>query len=334
MREHFGDGARGFFVFNGTGANVASIDALTRPWEAVICTDVAHMHVDECGAPERLAGVKLLTVAHRAGQARRPPTSVNGRRGAATSTRRSRGWSRSPSRRELGTVYSLAETRAIADAAHELGMYLHVDGARLANAAAALDAGARRADHRGRASTWSPSAGPRTASSSARRSSSAAPSSPTTSPSPASSSGSWPRRCASSPPSSRRCSTATCGCEAPRTRTRWRPGWPAAVGPIDGVEISHPVEANAVFARLAAAGDRPAARGAARRPSLLRLGRGERRGALDVRVGHEPRTTSTSSPPRSPPRPAEPPRPTGPWIACASWATRRQPTSPSGSRRS
>ena len=68
VREHFGDGARAFFVFNGTGANVASIDALTRPWEAVICTDVAHMHVDECGAPERLSGVKLLTVAHRQGK--------------------------------------------------------------------------------------------------------------------------------------------------------------------------------------------------------------------------------------------------------------------------
>ena len=140
VREHFGDGARAFFVFNGTGANVASIDALTRPWEAVICTDVAHMHVDECGAPERLSGVKLLTVAHRQGKL--APDDL-----ARWEARRGDEHQAQPrlvsitQSTELGTVYSLAETRALADAAHELGMYLHVDGARLANAAAALEAG-------------------------------------------------------------------------------------------------------------------------------------------------------------------------------------------------
>src|SRR6187401_1494483 len=68
FREHFGESAEAFIVFNGTGANVASIDALTAPHEAVICTDIAHMHVDECGAPERLAQTKLLTVDHRHGK--------------------------------------------------------------------------------------------------------------------------------------------------------------------------------------------------------------------------------------------------------------------------
>ena len=62
LREHFGEDAEPFLVFNGTGANVSALAALTRPYEAVICTEVAHMHVDECGAPERVAGVKLLTV--------------------------------------------------------------------------------------------------------------------------------------------------------------------------------------------------------------------------------------------------------------------------------
>ena len=68
FREHFGPDARAFGVFNGSGANVAAIDALTRGFEAVICTETAHIHVDECGAPERIAGVKLHTVATAQGK--------------------------------------------------------------------------------------------------------------------------------------------------------------------------------------------------------------------------------------------------------------------------
>jgi threonine aldolase len=137
-RRHFGADARGYCVFNGSGANVASIDALTGRHEAVICTDVAHMNTDECGAPERITGTKLLTVAtehgkltpadlarwesHRGDEHRVQPRLVS----ITQAT-------------ELGTVYTIEETRAIAAAAHELGMLVHVDGARLANAAAALD---------------------------------------------------------------------------------------------------------------------------------------------------------------------------------------------------
>jgi threonine aldolase len=138
FRRHFGDAAEPFLVFNGSGANVTAIDALTEPHEAVICTDVAHMHVDECGAPERVAGTKLLTV-----------PAAEGKLGPADLRRweSRRGDEHQAQPRvvsitqatELGTVYSLEETRAIAETAHELGMYLHVDGARLANAAASLD---------------------------------------------------------------------------------------------------------------------------------------------------------------------------------------------------
>jgi threonine aldolase len=138
-RRHFGPAARGFAVFNGTGANLAAIDSLTGPHEAVVCTATAHMNVDECGAPERLTGTKLLTVPTEHGKL--APADLarwEGSRGdehqvqprLVSITQAS----------ELGTVYTLDETRAIADAAHELGMYLHVDGARLANAAAALGA--------------------------------------------------------------------------------------------------------------------------------------------------------------------------------------------------
>ncbi len=138
-RRHFGAGARGFCVFNGTGANLAAIDTLTGPQEAVICTETAHMHTDECGAPERLIGTKLLTVATEHGKL--TPDDV--RRWEADRGDEHRVQPRLVSitqATELGTVYTAEETRAIADAAHELGMYLHVDGARLANAAAALDA--------------------------------------------------------------------------------------------------------------------------------------------------------------------------------------------------
>jgi threonine aldolase len=140
FQKHFGSEARAWPVFNGTGANVASMDALTRPFEAVICTDTAHMHVDECGAPERLAGVKLLPVATEHGKL--SPDQLD-----AWEPRRGDEHQAQPrvvsitQASELGTVYTVDETKAIADRAHELGMYLHVDGARLANAAASLEVG-------------------------------------------------------------------------------------------------------------------------------------------------------------------------------------------------
>jgi threonine aldolase len=140
LGAHFGGKARAFFVFNGTGANVASVAALARPYEAVICTDVAHMHLDECGAPEQLAGVKLLPVA--APLAKLTPDDVR-------SWEAKRGDEHHVQPRvvsitqatELGTVYRPDEVGALADAAHALDMYLHVDGARLANAAASLEVG-------------------------------------------------------------------------------------------------------------------------------------------------------------------------------------------------
>lgn len=138
FRAHFGPDARAFCVFNGTGANVAAIDSLTRAQEAVICTETAHMHIDECGAPERLTGTKLLAVPTEHGKL--TPADVErweSRRGDEHQAQ-PRVVSITQSS-ERGTVYTLEETRAIADAAHALDMYLHVDGARLANAAAALD---------------------------------------------------------------------------------------------------------------------------------------------------------------------------------------------------
>ena len=140
FREHFGPHAVAYPVFNGTGANVLTIEALTRPYEAVICAGTAHIAVDEGGAPERHTGSKLLTVEVEHGKL--TPGDV-----ADFESRRGDKHAAQPrlvsvtQATEVGTVYSVAELAAIADASHELGMLLHVDGARLANAAASLGVG-------------------------------------------------------------------------------------------------------------------------------------------------------------------------------------------------
>ncbi len=138
FRRHFGETASAFPVFNGTAANVLCLDVLAARHEAVICTADAHIHVDECGAPERIAGVKLLTVETEHGKL--TPDDVGrweARRGDEHHVQ-PRIVSITQST-ELGTIYQPAEIAAIAEAAHGLGMYLHLDGARIANAAAALD---------------------------------------------------------------------------------------------------------------------------------------------------------------------------------------------------
>jgi threonine aldolase len=139
FREHFGAAAQAFPVFNGTAANVLSLRAACHPWEAVICAETAHLNVDEGGAPEAIAGVKLLTIPGPDGKL--TPELViktaTARRGDEHQVQ-ARVVSISQST-ELGTVYGVEEVAALAEAAHAHGLVLHVDGARLANAAAALD---------------------------------------------------------------------------------------------------------------------------------------------------------------------------------------------------
>jgi threonine aldolase len=142
FREHFGPAAVALPVFNGSGANVVAIAAVTRPWQAVICPETAHLNVDEAGAPEKIAGVKLLTVATDDGKLTPEllEASIPWDRVADEHFAQPRVVSISNST-ELGTVYDPAETRALAEFAHGRDLLLHVDGARLANAAAALGAG-------------------------------------------------------------------------------------------------------------------------------------------------------------------------------------------------
>jgi threonine aldolase len=136
FREHFGAAAQAFPVFNGTAANVLCLEALTQPWQAVVCARTAHLHVDECGAPER-AGRKLLTVQTPDG--RLTPELVEPLlvRIGDEHVVQPRVVSITQST-ELGTVYPPDAVAALADWAHTHGLLLHVDGARLCNAAAAL----------------------------------------------------------------------------------------------------------------------------------------------------------------------------------------------------
>jgi threonine aldolase len=138
FRRHFGPDARAHPVFNGSFANVLALAATCEPWQAAICTEEAHLNVDECGAPERVAGVKLLTVAGEHGKL--DPAAVEARieRIGDQHAVQPRLISISQAT-ELGTVYRPDEVRALADLAHANDMLLHVDGARLANAAAFLD---------------------------------------------------------------------------------------------------------------------------------------------------------------------------------------------------
>jgi threonine aldolase len=137
MREHFGDQAQVFPVFNGTGANVVALQSLTRRWEAVICAQTAHINVDEGGAPEKVAGLKLWTVPTSDGKLTPELIATQvfdtgfvhrAQQAVVTITQST----------EMGTVYSPAEIKAIADYCHGQGLTLHLDGARISNAAASL----------------------------------------------------------------------------------------------------------------------------------------------------------------------------------------------------
>src|SRR4051794_31232292 len=138
IAELAGGAVRVALTFNGTGANVVGLQAMTRPHHAVLCAAGAHIDVDECGAPERFTGCKLITLPAPHGKVSPPDVAARAAFGRGDEHRvQPRGVSISQAT-ELGTVYSAAEVRALADVAHDAGLLLHMDGARLANAAAAL----------------------------------------------------------------------------------------------------------------------------------------------------------------------------------------------------
>ncbi|WP_426625619.1 threonine aldolase family protein [Leifsonia sp. McL0607] len=135
--DHFGEGVQVFPVFNGTGANVTGLQSMVPRWGAVICAKTAHINTDEAGAPEKVGGLKLL-----------PVETPDGKLTPDLIDREAWGWGDEHRAQplvvsitqttELGTAYTVNEIRAIADHVHASGMKLHMDGARISNAAATL----------------------------------------------------------------------------------------------------------------------------------------------------------------------------------------------------
>jgi len=138
FKENFGSSTETFFVFTGTAANVLSLSGITRSWNSIITAFSAHLEQDECGAPEKFTGCKILTV-----------DTADGKINVELLERHMHGFDFEHHSQpkvisltqstEMGTVYTVSEIREIADFAHARGMLLHMDGARIANAAVSLD---------------------------------------------------------------------------------------------------------------------------------------------------------------------------------------------------
>ncbi|ALE05579.1 threonine aldolase [Arthrobacter sp. ERGS1:01] len=138
MSELFGKKVDVFPVFNGTGANVTALMSLLPRWGAVVCATTAHINCDENGAPERVGGMKLLSVPTTDGKL--TPELIDKEAWGFGDEHRAQPLAVSITQTtELGTCYTPAEVKAICDHAHSLGMKVHMDGARLANAAASLN---------------------------------------------------------------------------------------------------------------------------------------------------------------------------------------------------
>ncbi len=138
LKKHFGSGTSPFLVFTGTAANVLSIAASVEAFDSVICAETAHIQEDECGAPERFAGCKLIPVATPDGKL--TPELIKPHLKSFGFEHHSQPKLISISQStEMGTVYSLSEIKKLADYVHQYGLLLHIDGARLANAAISLN---------------------------------------------------------------------------------------------------------------------------------------------------------------------------------------------------
>lgn len=137
FEREFGAGTSVAFVYNGTGANVLGLSSLTRPYHAIICARMAHINEDECGAPEHYTGCKLYTV--DAPEGKLTVDDLEPFLGSIGFEHHAQPKVVSITQAtEVGTVYRPQEIRALADFAHEHDWFLHMDGARIANAAVAL----------------------------------------------------------------------------------------------------------------------------------------------------------------------------------------------------
>jgi len=137
FKKEFGDDTEVFFVLTGTGANIVGIQSVIQSFQSVICAETAHIHTDECGSPEKFTGSKLIPVSTQNGIIT-PGQVENYLRGFGFEHHSQPGLISITQVTELGTVYSVDEIRGLSDLAHDHGMFLHIDGARISNAAISL----------------------------------------------------------------------------------------------------------------------------------------------------------------------------------------------------
>jgi threonine aldolase len=138
LKHHFGEDTEAFFVVNGTGANVLGLSAITGSYHAIICAESAHIAEDECGAPEKFTGCKLLTVATADGKIN-PSMLARSLHGVGFEHHVQPRVVSISQATEMGTVYRLSEIKELAGFAHANNLLLHMDGARIANAAISLN---------------------------------------------------------------------------------------------------------------------------------------------------------------------------------------------------
>ncbi len=137
FRKEFGETTEIFFTLTGTGANILSIQSACQSFHSILCAETAHIHTDECGSPEKFTGSKLI-----------PIPSVNGKVSPSELKKKLHGFNTEHHSQpgllsisqvtEMGTVYTTDEIKELADMVHQHGIFLHMDGARISNAAVSL----------------------------------------------------------------------------------------------------------------------------------------------------------------------------------------------------
>lgn len=138
VEEMLGGNCHAMFAVNGTGANILSLANLAHSSDAVLCPATAHINCDECGAPEKIIGCKLIPLEHTDGKVC-PETVKKHLHGFGEQHHSQPNVLSISQPTELGTLYTVEEIKALADLMHSVGGYLHIDGSRVSNAAAALN---------------------------------------------------------------------------------------------------------------------------------------------------------------------------------------------------
>jgi threonine aldolase len=138
LKKEFGQNSEIYFALTGTGANILGLKSILHSFNSVLCAETSHINTDECGAPENFIGCKIIPIATSDGKIY-PHQLENHLHGFDFEHHSQPGLISITQSTEMGTLYRTEEIRALAELAHKNGMFLHMDGARLSNAAVSLE---------------------------------------------------------------------------------------------------------------------------------------------------------------------------------------------------